>query len=355
MSTWFRTAGIIALLITVLIQLPLLASAADVPGEKVIPGVEPLQWGQDMDNTFIGALTVAMRAMGEDVTYDYLMGASGAAFRFHFFESDWCPSSADATVGFNCADTAFAALGYNYRLIFAGEGSPEAAGLLGVITSSIDLGRPVLAIDLKVAPDWGVITGYEEGGAKLPCRTYYDYSSDYGYAEKQPWLLAVVGDKGEAPVRAETLRRSLGLAVELARAERYGDYLSGFTAMERWITDLEGEARFEFPDSSTGMSYNHINAWIYYSLMHSRQSASRYLQSIQAEFPPEAAGHLANAATIYGEIAQVLEQNRKYAPYEWELPEGGSWDHAMRMSEAQALRQVLEMERAAIAEIEAAL
>ena len=89
--------------------------------------------------------------------------------------------------------------------------------------------------------------------------------------------------------------------------------------------------------------------------MNSRQSAARYLQSIQSEFPPEAAAHLSRAAEIYGEIAQVLGDNRKYAPYEWELPEGGSWDADMRKAEVQVLRQVLELERTAIAEIEAAL
>lgn len=39
-----------------------------------------------------------------------------------------------------------------------------------------DLNRniPVLAINLRVAAEWGVITGYEQQGKILLCRTYYD-------------------------------------------------------------------------------------------------------------------------------------------------------------------------------------
>ena len=44
--------------------------------EKVIKGVDRLQWGKQQENTFMGALNVTMKALGEDVNYDYLMGVS---------------------------------------------------------------------------------------------------------------------------------------------------------------------------------------------------------------------------------------------------------------------------------------
>lgn len=322
---------------------------------RVIQGVELLQWGRGMENTFIGSLTVAMRSLGEDVTYDYLMGVSGAAFRFHFATPEWCPSSPDATCGFNCADPALAALGYDIRFIHALEGSPEAPALLQAVARSIDTGRPVLAIDLKVVPDWGVITGYEDGGQKLLCRTYYDKGENYAVADKWPWVVAIIGEKREPLPRAEALRRSLEVAVETAHSESYGEYASGFAAFERWIAELEDDARFENADPSAEFAYDHINAWIYYSLMHSREKAARYLRDVLAEFPTDAAEHLMHAADNYEEIALKLEKNRQYAPFKWELPEGGSWDAGMRQAEVLVLQDVLELERRAVEELTEAL
>lgn len=334
-----------------------LGVVADVDKEntKVIQDVGRLQWSQGMENTFVGSLTVVMRSLGEDVTYDYLMGVSGAAFRFHFATPEWCPSSPDSTCGFNCADPVSAALGYDIRFIHALEGSPGAPALLEAVVSSIDAGRPVLAIDLKVVPDWGVITGYEDGGQKLLCRTYYDEGEEYAVADKWPWVVAIIGEKGEPLPRMEALQRSLEIAAETAHTESYGEYASGFAAFERWIADLEDDARFENADPSAEFAYDHINAWIYYSLMHSREVAARYLREVVGEFPPEAAEHLSQAAGIYDEIALRLKQNRQYAPFKWELPEGGSWDAGMRQAEVQVLREVLELERRAVEELEAAL
>lgn len=34
--------------------------------------------------------------------------------------------------------------------------------------------RPVLAINLRVAPEWGVITGYTDDGNRFLRRTYFD-------------------------------------------------------------------------------------------------------------------------------------------------------------------------------------
>jgi RNA polymerase sigma-70 factor (ECF subfamily) len=76
---------------------------------RVLENVPRLGWRQGRDNTFIGALTAAANAMGDDVSYDYVMGVSGAAFKVHLCQPEWCPSAGDAGPGFDCAATATAA------------------------------------------------------------------------------------------------------------------------------------------------------------------------------------------------------------------------------------------------------
>jgi len=321
----------------------------------VVPNVELLQWGQGMDNTFMGALTVALRALGEDITYEYLMGVSGAAFKFHFHLPQWCPSSADATCGFDCTQPALEALGYSYRSLFAEAGSPEAEQLRAAVVESIDRGTPVVAIDLIEVPDWGVITGYRGSGSEFLCRTYYDESAEYSLAKKQPWGLVIIDAKGERPARRDSVANSLQIAVGLAHTESFGDYASGFAAFERWIADLENESLFTQSEASSGYTRELVNAWVFYSLLHSRRVAADYLRFAAGEFEPAIGEHLTNAADIYEEMVQVLEEGRQFAPFAWELEEGATWNADMRHAEAGILRHALERERSAVNELTEAL
>lgn len=50
-------------------------------GRTWIEGVERLGWGKGMDCTYMGVLTALAHYLGDDVSYDYLMGVSGMAFR----------------------------------------------------------------------------------------------------------------------------------------------------------------------------------------------------------------------------------------------------------------------------------
>ncbi len=70
-------------------------------GKVFIEGVQKLGWGLGKENTFMGALQSTLNTIGDDVTYEYLVGISGAAFRLHFHYPEWCPSSPDATCGFD--------------------------------------------------------------------------------------------------------------------------------------------------------------------------------------------------------------------------------------------------------------
>jgi len=152
----------------------------------LIEGVAPLQWGKGMDTSFIRSCQVALNAMGEHLSYDYLMGISGAAFRFHF-HPEWCPSAADVTTGFSVAPVMFESLGYRYELHRIDDSSfLDIRDLYQRIITQVDSGMPVVAINLRVCPEWGVITGYLKGQPGILCRTCFDESDTYSLAEHAP-------------------------------------------------------------------------------------------------------------------------------------------------------------------------
>ncbi|MBD3182847.1 hypothetical protein GF312_11190 [Candidatus Poribacteria bacterium] len=323
--------------------------------KNMIDGVGRLQWGKGMESTYIGALTVTMKAMGEDVTYDYLMGVSGAAFRLHIHHPGWCPSAPDATCGYNHGEAAMKAMGYKSAGIHSSnKNEAEVEKVRNAVIESIDRGYPVVAIDLKNVPDWGVIVGYTDWGKEFLCRTYYDETEEYSKAEKWPWVVEIIKEKTEKPDRKKIALESIRIAVEIASADKYDDYTSGFNAYETWIADLLNDKNFEDEEKSGSYS-THANAWSYSSLGDARSAAIKYLRSIPDLFSEESIPHLTKAADIYQEILDKLKEGFEYAPYPWALKDGKKWTAEMRHAEANVLKEVLALEKEAIKELETVL
>ncbi len=323
---------------------------------KAIEGVERLQWGNGRENTFMASLAAALHAMGDDVTYDYLMGVSGAAFRLHFHQPEWCRSSPDAGCGFDCTETAHKALGYAAHGISSSKDNPEEVKQVrAAVVESINQGRAVLAIDLCVVPDWGLIVGYEDGGKQFLCRTYYEKSDEYSPAEKWPWIVIIIGEKGKAPDRKQSLMRSLELAMKLANTEKFGKYASGFAAYEVWARDLLNDSRFAKLTEKQLRDDCHTNAWCYHSLVDARAAAVRYLHSIAGDFDEQATGHILQAADLYEQLLENLRDGSKYAPFPQQMKEGEKWTQEMRHAEAGVLKEALGVEKQAVDELKAAV
>lgn len=320
---------------------------------KVLEGVEKLRWGQGRECTFIGALTVAMRAIGEEVTYDYLMGVSGAAFRLQFHQPNWDNSSADVLSGFDHAVSALEALGYSADWHRADEDELESVEKTReAIIRSIDKGYPVVAQNLLVAMDWGIITGYQEGGKEFLGRTYWDQKEGYSQAENWPWCVLIFGEKGKPLDRRESLLRSLEIAVELATTERFGNYTSGFAAYEQWSEDLIDDSKFE-KKQLRGMAC--CNGWCYFSLEDARRAAARYLRDSAEELDTGSAIHLSKTADLYEDVLAKLEEGRKYVFDLGRWENGEPWTQEIRQAQSAVLKEALALERKAIDELKAVL
>ena len=340
-------------------------------GNRVfIAGIERLRFGEGRDNQFVAALSAAMHAIGNDASYDYLMGVSGAAFRLQFWLKEWCPSSPDLLGGFSHDVPAMRALGYSSRLVrCAGASLPEGSAaeqerLRAEVVRSIDAGLPVVGQSLEGKGHFGVIAGYEDGGRVLLCRTYDDPAEAYTPATAWPWTLLFIGDRTKAPTRGANAVRSLQIALELAKTPIYqrgsipgwdGDQASGFAAFEKWMQRLrEDEYSPDMNSKTTGYAAD-VNGWIYLTLLDARLSAARYLRSVEKEFGAESGRHVAAAASIYDKIVAALKEGQGLAPDPWQLNKGAQWTESMGHAEAEVLDRVLLLGKEAIAEIEQAL
>ena len=332
-----------------------------LPGEfahNVIDGLEQARWGAGQkENSVIGALEAALRAMGEPIPYEFLMGVSGGAFRLQMQQPNWCPSAPHANCGFRLYDTLAAALPWELASVDgeqAGEGGPPTAPQ--ALLESIDHGIPAF----YSKEEESLVVGYEKDGERVLLRGYaapregytaipvVDLLSSWGGFE-------VLRRKPEPPERRGTLVRSLEIAVELAHAKAFDRYASGFAAYDVWIAGLRDASRFE--DTERREQEMHANAHCYYSLVDARAAAASYLRSIAGEFDGEAGEHLSLAAEQYGRIHEILCRRcpTEVAPMRFALGEGGTWTQEQREAQAELLEAAFGVERAAVRELEGAL
>ncbi len=240
----------------------------------IIENIPRLEWGKETETSFIRSTQYILNSLGEEYSYEFLMGISGAAFRFHF-NPDWCPSAADVTTGFDVSNILFKSLGYKCQLLKIDDNSfDDIRSLYIKIKSQINKGIPIIAINLKVCPVWGVITGYLKHKPGIICRTYFDETEDYSLAERVPWLTFFFFYREESMDIRKIYNNSLEIAIQLAMTNSYNEYLSGFSALEKWIEELE---KFLQSTSVKVFEEYEVNLTLFDCLLDTRQAAVKYL------------------------------------------------------------------------------
>ncbi len=289
-----------------------------------VAGVGQLGFGKGQDCSWAGALLLSLKTMGVDTSYETVMGVSGACWRIAF-ASVWDFSSADALVACDYAAPALHA--YGIKPIWADRISKEERKRVKEqIVSDVDSHRLPVAINLRVAPEWGVITGYADSGNTLLCRTYFDEevfmkqehepafqeemarTGGYLYVDNWPFALVRMGETYQAPPAVESLLASLRLRMDtMGKIENRG-YKLGYAAFEAWRLELSDDSWYIDAKEEDVRRRYLVNRFCLAALTDARRSAAVYLTSSR-ELLPEGGGReqLDLLAGLYACIAERLE------------------------------------------------
>ena len=302
----------------------------------------------DKASSVHAAAETVMRAVGNDVRCDYLVGMSGLAFRMQVSKDSLCPSSPHSRCGDQCTERSAQALPWDITVF---EVKPDEADKVNearkAIVASIDRGVPVQYGN----EEDGVIVGYRKNGNELVCFNPWKDGGRKTYIEKRwPWdVLVYTGPKKEVPSKRALAVGALKQAVQMAETEEAGKYYVGFKAWQAYIDVLTA---LDKADKKTRNDAQQGNSWIYECLVSYRNSASRYLREIAPEFNTDIAQHLLKAADLYADMANRILRDETHSTIAIAPHAGaGTWTADMRKEQTARLNKALPVEREAIEQI----
>lgn len=299
----------------------------------ILPNIISLEWEQGMECPWAGSLYAALSYMGESYSYEQIMGMSGACYRVCFVDVwDW--SCTDALVSFDYATPLYKAIGYTpiwANRLEKGDRKAERAAII----KDIRKGKPVLAINLRVAPEWGVISGYLDNGKTFLCRTYFDkevfdsweregtsFEKDKSITMEErggylvndfwPFLITHFGDEQEKPSQENILLTSLSTLISSFYADRCGGYYQGRDAYKAWMKGLSDHSLFDLKkDRDNTIRRLSVNESMIFNLIDARRSAETYLRDRVYLLPEQSRPLLVTIADNYKKIHESMTSFRK--------------------------------------------
>lgn len=261
---------------------------------RVLKDIPPLKLGEGRDCTLPACLAVAT---GTD--YDWIMGASGAAFTTTIDATSWDPLAAapldEATLsrGARAAGTTPDVVGPPFD-----EDMKEL--VFDRVAEAVDAKLPPLVRGIAGPPEYGLIVGYDDEGPTFLARTYFDKTDkptkvDWSAFEDATHGLVAFLDRGAPPDRAALAREGVRVGVSCGSAT--------LEALTTWLAGLRDDARWsDTRHAGTAAFADHAMRTIH---VDKRRAAARFLRSARALFPNAPGADLLRAAESYGYSADA--------------------------------------------------
>jgi len=183
----------------------------------------------DRESSVHAAAAAVMEALGEETSYEYLLGVSGLAFRMQVSKEGLCPSSPHSFCGYPCHARSSQALPWQLQILSAeADDADRVQEARQAVVESIDRGIPAQ----YGSEEDGIIVGYCKGGAEWICFHPMREGGTQTFVETNwPWgILIFVEPKQEMPSRRELAIGALEQAVVMSQAKEAEGYHVGFAA-----------------------------------------------------------------------------------------------------------------------------
>jgi hypothetical protein len=355
-------------------------------GRRVL-ATERLEIGPRSD-AFCAALA---HVLGGADLYAQLIGWSGRGFKICWSHEKFCRADEDPDPeaylrqDYESGRAAVEAAGYGSQ--FLGNGDcrhPVPVGDAGRMTTSdevrdlalagVDSGRPVLALlsasSTRWAPEWSLVTGYDEGGEvaigwscfqdEEPAASELDFEPE-GPFRKREWekdtvaVLRILGDEPAARDDRSLARQVLAHGVSLSRCPRPPEEAYGFRAYDAWTRSIEEPSNQTAGNDVLLRRLDYHRHWI------GHLAAQKWYTSVclrGLELSPWCVADVFQAAACYARIHELMWECWSLAAAYWrdtaaELPRFRDAD--TRKGIVAIIREAKSLDLSAVDHLDAAL
>ena len=302
-------------------------SGADgIPRRVVLEDVPKVRYFKDGMCPFALSLKCLTDHMGEDYSYTYILGTSGACFRMTWNFTEWDEGNMDlGRLGPEPFRHGFRAVGLKHRFLLKGSWWPEATGddiemlpddptaeavLRAQVVRSIRQGLPVLAFGVVGPPEVSIICGYDDGGkvmigwAAMDGEHPKDQREPNGMFRQRDWFaktqgLMLLEGKPQKPDLDRVYRDALAWAYDVSSLPKGKTHVFGQQAHKQWAWAMVKDHAFPDDDERTLQKRRHT-VWDGMIMLAERGMAAAFLEEISGS-RPEAAEHLREAACLLRE------------------------------------------------------
>ena len=280
-------------------------------------GNQPLTTERPID--YIHTVQEALKHRKEEVSYTYLMGVSGEAFRFFYNRTD--PEAGMNTFFHNPLRATCRTLGYSFEISF--DDTYEAASER--LQKNMRDGKPTLLPFDDSCPfltqDDGSETLICQNGSRYQIKTadlYEQWHPSGGFLELGPhgYYQFVIGEREREPKdrdaalgtlrvarkMAETRRKIHGCAIGLAAYDELIAHLSGLLSRRRKLTEHNVSKVMKW----SGQPLTQF--------IEARTAAVDYLQMVREHFEDEELEHLDKAIAEYEKVVGLLKAVQRALP-----------------------------------------
>jgi len=311
-----------------------------------IESVKRLEKKTGLENTFFSSVKKIFDHFEIDIDYHVLLCLSGYPYRVQFRE-DFSLDIFDPTEGYNCASFLFDNLGLKWET----HKNKTEKSIKKIIFKSIDNCIPVLARNLYGKGEWGIITGYQNNGDELFCRSFSDKTLDYSIAPNTPSKVIIFteapslpGESGDIKDIMDQIVAALHVAEELLNADEVNGYYLGNMALQKWQEALDNHVFYENLSDDEYDRVCKINCQLFDRYSYNCQLASGLFSDIIRIFE-ESKEHLKRLSKFYKAESKVLGDCQRFIPKNSDENLKQYWNKKSRSNEIVALIKIQKKNR----------
>ncbi len=302
--------------------------------QAILLGVPRVEYGANGITPFPMCLKACANYLGQDVSYDYVMAASGAAFRLTWCTTHWSFGNVDVVFSFDdplkVYQFGIESLGCENSLIWRTP-KTEKSEFISFIKEKIDTGYPCIALGIIGPPEACIITGYRDNGSILLGWSFFQDNPEFaggvtfdesGYFITDKWWensdTKAVMSLGEITKDRFTPKRVLQNAIEVMTGRNWQNAAKGLSAYDAWAKAILNDG--DFPDNAilpilAERLMVHGDAMD--CIADGRHNASSYMKSLISIYPEhkkkleEAADLFMQVHKTFWKMAEVFSGNRR--------------------------------------------